>query len=448
VVGAPNVDRRFGWAGMAIVALGLFLRLYYVSIAEVDQPLRADAAQYFQIALNVRNFSTFSTSVPTAEGVPADSYRAPGYPALIALLGSIFGSNENTYWSILVLQCLLGAATVALTLLLALRIMPVPWAYAAAVLTAIWPHLITLGGYVLTETVFGFLVILSAYTLVLMLERRGWLAPVVAGVAFAAAALVNQIILGLSIPLAIWLCLARRSWRIALFTLLALGPPALWSVRDAHIETTSRMSSAGRLIENVLTGMEPDFIPHYKDDAREPAAVAARRRIADGQQVYVKDRSAALAGVWQRLKSEPGRLFWWYLEKPVYFWTWSVFQGYGDVYVYPMLFAPFDRNPVLRAIASLCHGLNTVIMMAAFAGAFVWLRRKRETGQFRVTAAIVALVFLYATVIHTILNPDARYAVPFRPFEFVLAMLAASALAERMLQARHNRSTPETAAKG
>jgi len=430
MVSPARVDQRLGWGGLAVIALGLLLRFYYVSIAEVDQPLRADASQYFLIALNVKNFATFSTSVPTAEGVAPDSYRAPGYPALIAVLSRVFGSNENTYWSILLLQCLLGAATVALTLLLALRIMPIPWAYTAGLLAAVWPHMITLGGYVLTETAFGFLVILSAYTLVLMLERPGWRAPIVAGLSVAAAALVNQIMLGFSIPLVVWLCLRRRSWRIVLFALLALGPPALWAVRDAHTKTESRMSGSVRLIENVLTGMEPDFIPRYKD-ARDPAAMAARERIATGQQVYMKDHAAAFADMWKRLTSEPGRLAWWYMSKPARFWTWSIFQGHGDVYVYPMLVAPFDSNPVLRVMASVCHGLNPVIMLAAFAGVLAVLRR-RAADSFNAAAVVVMSLFVYATVLHTILNPDARYAVPFRPFEFVLAALAASVVSGKV----------------
>jgi hypothetical protein len=190
-------------------------------------------------------------------------------------------------------------------------------------------------------------------------------------------------------------------------------------------------------MENLLTGMEPDFVPRYKVEGQSPAAAAARQRIFAGQQLFAADHAAAMAGVWRRFTAEPGRLAWWYLGKPARFWTWSIFQGQGDIYVYPMRVAPFDANPALRVLASLCHGLNPVIMLAAFAACILYLvQRKRWGGTVSATAGVAVALFAYATLLHTVLNPDARYAVPFRPFEFLLAALAASSLLTTLLKRR------------
>jgi 4-amino-4-deoxy-L-arabinose transferase-like glycosyltransferase len=420
--------RRIGWFGWLIVVAALVVRLYYISAAEVDTPLRADAGQYFRIAYNVTHSLTFSTAIPDPAGVTPDSYRAPGYPALIAVLLLLLGDLQNAYWAVLILQCLLGAATVGLSLCLALRVMPRPWAYASAILTALWPHLITLSGYVLTETTFGFLVALSAWCLVLLLERRTQGVLISAGASLAAAALVNQVILAFSVPLAVWYVASRRSRGALLFAALALVPPALWGLRDARMQAVPGNSASGRLMENVLIGMEPDYIPRYKITADEPQAAAAWQRITDGLHAYAVNPRQELADIGGRLASEPGKYLLWYASKPAQFWTWSIVQGYGDVYVYDMVVAPFDEQPLLRIVAALCHGMNGMLMWAAFAGVIVFaLRRKRATREFVCAAWVIASLFIFATLVHTVLTPDARYAVPFRPFEIILAITAVSA---------------------
>ena len=144
--------------------------------------------------------------------------------------------------------------------------------------------------------------------------------------------------------------------------------------------------------------------------------------------------------VWSRMSETPWAYAVWYLSKPAQFWTWSIVQGEGDVYVYPMRFAPFHDVWLLRLIASLCRGINAPLMLAALAGAIIVLVKARSAeAKWRCAAGTVLLIAFFATSLHTILAPDARYAVPFRPFEIILAMLAVCtsvewALAQRMKQ--------------
>src|SRR5262249_11482141 len=157
-------------------------------------------------------------------------------------------------------------------------------------------------------------------------------------------------------------------------------------------------SASSRLMENVLIGMEPDYIPRYKITPAEPEAAAAWQRITDGLNAYAANPRAELADVAARLASEPGKVLLWYAAKAARFWTWSIVQGYGDIYVYDMVFAPFDEQPMLRAVASICHGLNDLLMWAAFAGVVVFsLRHRRATGAATPAGVIVVSLFLFAT---------------------------------------------------
>lgn len=420
-----------GWGGIAIAVAALVLRLHYIDVAQDENPVRADAGQYFRLAFNIVNHATFSTALPGATIVDPDSYRAPGYPLLIAVFLWLFGDFQRTYYSVLAAQCVLGASTVGLSILLAMRMMPRGYAYACGVLVGVWPHLITLGGYMLTETLFGFLLVLGAYFLARALDSRATREIAAAAVTFAAAALVNQIAAGLSAVLIAFLCLARMRRHALLFAILALGPPALWAVRDSQVHPPTRLSAAGRLMENVVIGMEPDWVPRYGDNGDNPSAVEARARIENELDTFATDPQRAFADIGKRLALSPGHYFVWYLTKPAQFWTWSIVQGSGDIYQYPMLVAPFNSEFPLRLIASICRGLNPIVMWAALGGVLLVLMPRRLGVPAPATCAgpIVVVVAIYATVLHSILTPDARYAAPFRPFEFMLALLSVCALA-------------------
>jgi hypothetical protein len=276
---------------------------------------------------------------------------------------------------------------------------------------------------------FGFVMIVAAWLLIdaLIVARPARFA--LAGIAFACAALVNQIVVGFSLLAALWLLVSRYRRGAVLFAALALLPPILWGIRDSHTHPPPHMSASSRLMENVLIGMEPGFIPRYKNPG-DPEATAAQERINAGRDTFAADPLRELGDIHDRVLAEPGRYLLWYLSKPAQFWTWSIVQGLGDVYVYPMLVAPFDSNGFLRVVASLCHGLNAVILVLSPVGMIVLLRMRRHADPAtRYSGVVLALVFLYATAIHTLLAPDARYATPFRPFQFVLAVGAVAAAA-------------------
>jgi hypothetical protein len=226
--------------------------------------------------------------------------------------------------------------------------------------------------------------------------------------------------------------LVARGWRNAMFFLiLALMPPLLWAVRDAQIETPAVKSAGGRLFENVLVGLEPDFKPSYRD-TRDPNAEAARRRVSEGTELYYRDKGLAYRSVATRISEEPTHYFFWFLRKPAVLWRWDIGQGAGDIYIYPMASSPFESNTFYRAAASICFGLNMPLMLAAFGSTLVLIVAtfRRSAPRQNRAYQLCGVIFLYGVVVYTVLNPDARYANPFRPFEIVLAVGLVADLAQ------------------
>lgn len=426
----PRPLGRFSLLLIFLLALGF--RLGYQHMAVVTVPIRGDAAQYLHIALNLLHEGVFSLSPPGSAAVVPDDYRSPGYPLfLLAVIGSV-GESPIWYALVLTLQALMGALTACLTALLASRCMPRPAALATGLLMAVWPHLVTLSGYVLTETLLGFVLTAALYAFCKCRPHARTVPLAGAGLLFSFATLINPVMTLLPLMLLPWLWKDRRSTLVFLLASLAL--PLLWMVRGHSIEPAPNDSARSRLMENVFIGMQPDFDLWYQDD---PAGIAAKQAVSDQLAAFHADPGSAPAAIAGELASRPGHYARWYLlGKPLKIWNWRIGQGAGDIYVYPTPTSPFEAQPAYRLIASLCHGLNPLLAAGALGGLLccsaLLLRKRKPPLELISTATLAA----YAIGFYTLLAPDARYGVPFRGAEFLLAAFFFSWLWQRLQSLR------------
>lgn len=163
-----QAQRRAVLLALAVTALALAVRGLFSLYTPVIDPLRADAGQYAIYGYNLSTHGVFSGQYPADQPQP-DSYRAPGYPLLVAAAIGVAGTG-GYYPLLLAANALLGALTCGLVVLLGALCLPLWGAALAGLLLAFSPHHISLGNYVLSETLFGF-----ALTACLYLLSRGLL---------------------------------------------------------------------------------------------------------------------------------------------------------------------------------------------------------------------------------------------------------------------------------
>ncbi len=400
---------------IALVLFALWFRLYFQATTYWDRPIRADAGQYYSIAWNILNHGVYSMTHPSDTEPPPDTYRSPGYPMLVVLAMQI-GGEAQWIKMLLFLQALLGALTVALTVVIAQNWMRFGFAFTAGLLLAVWPHSVALSGLFLTETLFGFTLMLAVFLLGWAHRGNSLLRYILAGLACGYCALVNAVIL--AFPLLVTHVLVARGRGVALgFLVSALLLPGVWAVYSATIE--SERTSGGRLVENVLAGMEPDF--GYLDS---PAEVAARERVMAGSIKYRAGDFYVLDELFDRLAEDPAHhAQWYFIGKPARLWQWSIL-GHGDVYVFAVFESPFQTQPFYRAVIALCQSLNPWLLGCSIGYVVLFAlglaRRQPRAGDFPLLLAV--LLFVYATLVYSILTPDPRYATPFRPVEIMLAI--------------------------
>ena len=201
----------------AVFAVALMMRVITVSDTEVDIPLRADAAQYYLYAINLKTYGVYSLADNIRRDTELnnppspDASRTPGY-ALFLLPFVDYPPSNDAIAAALMTQAVLSALTVLLAYALFRPALPTWAALATAALTALSPHLIVANVYVLTETLFTLLLIGFVLALTRSLQQQSVPWGLASGLLLGATMLVRptlSYLLLLLIPALIWLVPVR-----------------------------------------------------------------------------------------------------------------------------------------------------------------------------------------------------------------------------------------------
>lgn len=406
---------------LLITLFALSLRWTYIHVADVDNPLRGDAARYVAYALNLVNEHVFSMALPGRELLQPDSFRDPGYPAFLAFLTLIAGDGTLHYGTVLDVQSVLSAITVTIFTVLARRWLGFVPSIIVGCIMALWPHLITAAGYLLSETFLGALigVALLLSDIAIRKSRPAWFFG--AGVAWALAALTNAVVLPFAPIVALAMMIRDRPRRALwlLFLAGAIAPTSAWQLRSAFL--TQAETSSNRALMNLVQGAWPEYRYVYGDQAKGDPELTAIARSIETEYETVRDSPAkGIPTMAARLARQPLRSLIWYASKPAQLWGWDIGVGEGDIYVITTTNSPIQKQPLWRAATNFLFFLSPFLMLLAASGCALLIVRRHADKALRGAAYLA----VYITIIYTILQADARYATPYRGIEILMAVYA------------------------
>jgi hypothetical protein len=436
IASAPLLTRRAFYllAGLIFV-LAWSLRLQFVLTTHVDSPFDGDCRFYVAYAYNMVFHGIYSGVLPGSGGaVVPDDFRGPGYSLFLAAMMRAAGATGDWYRATLVVQATLGALTVLIGMRLAREWLPRAGVLVAGLLMAVWPHLIAASGALLSEVVYGFVVSLAllAFSLGLRTNRRGWMAA--SGVAFGYAYLTNQVIFLL--PFVLALLMRRRGWRLVLaLVAFPLLFAAAWFARSTSLPD---QPGGGRLAINLVQGAEPYYLDAWKFSQVDQGARQLVAVVEAEAAKFATRPGEVLHRIWTRIAEQPlGYARWYLVEKPWLLWDWNIRVGAADIYVMSLTDPSLERTPIVRAMVRACRDLNLPIFLVSGLTAFVLGWRALGKAGERPDVA-VAVLCIYVTAVHAILQSEPRYSIPYRPFEFML-FVTGIWLAWRAVQARVTR---------
>jgi 4-amino-4-deoxy-L-arabinose transferase-like glycosyltransferase len=393
------------------------------------------------------------TRYPSHPGFVPEVIRTPGYPVFVAAVNRVIGQGHSP---VAIAQALVFAAICLLVYAIARRMVNDRIAFAAALLTALYPPLPYFAALTLTEVFTTFLVTLGMY-LWLRSLRAGSGSAAGAGAILAWAALTRPSFqyLPLALVPAAWLVaprgpIARRRsvlmlaafagvltpwllYNIIYLNMLTFTPAGgigrtLWEgtwqvVLPGRVQatltdmadTTSDRAALDDQVRTYAGRVQMDTAPmlryvHQWQDIRriwtephEPWERARARVVADReyQRVALENiRRDPVRHAWRR--ATRGVLLLWVTEIPI---------RYSDI------------NALSTTTIRLIWAPQALLIVAAFAGLYVVWRQGA-----RVEAAAFAALIVYVTAVHAVLYSEARYALPAKPIVLLLATVAVARL--------------------
>jgi len=404
------------------------IRTDYIRCSSNTIPIVKDAREYLIYGYNLAHHSTFSQE--NSPNPSPDSFRSPGYPLLIALC--FFTGNEQTFYPILVYtQAILSSLTVLLTFFLGICFLPRWGAVIAAFFVAFSPHLIAMTGYMLTETLFSFMLLSAIFCFQYAVKHRSGYLFVASGLFFGYSYLTNEGAVFIPFLFA-YSAIGYGSIvklrqnpllpNILIFMLIFVLFPCGWTLRNHISLAPNAKRGSDRAIGTMSHGAYPDFI--YKNPEF--------RRFPYREDPMQPEFGASLNGfckiLWERFREEPLRyLRWYFIGKPYYLWSWNIIQGVGDVYVYPVKDSLFETSAIAGLTRDIMRSLHPVILIFALAGIVVYAVRYRydkNRKHIENTAIFILITVAYFTLLYMIFAPWPRYSIPLRPELYLWAIWA------------------------
>ena len=409
-----------------IVLSAFFLRTGHIYILldahELKEaPIHADARQYIKYGYNLAYNNLYSMDFPSMHPKP-DSYRSPGYPLLIAMSMRLT-DGLNFIPAMLYMQAVLGTLTVILTYLIAKHFMSNLFSLAAALLVGLNPHLITMTGYLLTETVAGFLLLAALLSYILALERGHLFLFALAGLLFGWGYMTNETLLILPFILG---CITgvkavippalnhKNLLPIAVFLSVFYIFPSAWIGRSVLKVSADALTGYNRAVQTLSHGAYPGFIhetieKRYYPYLEDPLQPEFGSSIGNFGKI-----------LWQRARQRPLRYLSWYLiEKPFYFWSWDILQGQGDVFIYPVKTSLYHESRIADIKKGVMKKLHWAILLLCLAGIpALFIRGSLYDSWESVIKALPVTLYvtcMYYTLLYSIFAPWPRYSIILRP---------------------------------
>jgi len=222
------------------MAVGVALRLAFAFGYWVHQPLTHDEREYLALARSVTRGQGFT--YPADEPEPGTGQRfgrAPGYPLFLAAIG-VKDPVEEVPARVKIAQSLIGGAIIWLIASIAASAADARAGRAAAIIAAIYPPLVFMPAYALSETLYSAVALAAAWALDTAVRRdrsteTRSLAPMFIGGVLVGVAILIRPAMVFFLPFAaIWLWRTRPILAV-ICVVTAMAGVAPWTLRNTRV---------------------------------------------------------------------------------------------------------------------------------------------------------------------------------------------------------------------
>jgi hypothetical protein len=421
-------------AVLLVLLLALGTRLLYQKESVVNHPVRADAFKYVTAAVNLVHFGVYSLEVPRKGGGPPRSRtdRSPGYPIFL----SFFVRKGASIETVLRVQAVMGALASVFTFVTARLAMSLHWALFAGILTALCPHLIAMDHYLLTESLFTFVLMLGTMLLSVSWEKNRYAMTLLGGILIALSAHIRAVNLLFLLSIAPVFFfnprergLSPKSISLRHFFLLFIGFIIITTAHRGFVKLAVENKGGKSGLKSEHSVKTPSY-PHrhvgldigwrlIKKNMIPPEFFARRESHVLIDHLSVDYKRRIKNDFWEY----PFLYLKWNLGGKLYLlWHWD--NAYNDdVYIYPMIRKGFEENIILKSIHRSMQLIHWPLYLLALAAPIFFLiqwRRNKLNMEQRIFLLPI-LGFLYFLFTLNLLSWLPRYTIPVRPLSYIMA---------------------------
>ncbi|MBU1055273.1 MAG: glycosyltransferase family 39 protein [Proteobacteria bacterium] len=299
--------------------------------------------------------------------------------------------------------------------------------FIATLLTAISPHLISMNTYLLTETLFTFLMMFSLWLLIETYSRNKIIFALIAGIVFASAALTRptlQYYIIFVVGLIIYQCKLKNALRLILPLILGFSILiAPWFLYNLSV--IGKISDSTLAKNTVYHGIYPDFVYNGIASSR-----GMPYRFDPNSKKISQSYKTIFSEITRRFRKEPYRYSKWYLvDKTLTLFSWDIIGGVGDVFIYPVKYSPYFDKQIFKLTHLFMKSIHWALVILAFiSSVFIWTKfyTKKLSENSLFTLRALSLLIFYFIALHIIGAPYPRYSIPLRPVIYGLAIFTCS----------------------
>jgi 4-amino-4-deoxy-L-arabinose transferase-like glycosyltransferase len=384
-----------------IFLLALFIRLIFV-LAVPQLEVTADAAGYDRLGLNLSLGHGFS--MDKEEPYRPSVTRGPIYPLFLSLIYILFGHN---FLAVRIAQAIISAFSCLLIYWIGKHTFNERVGIISSLISSLWIGLIAYTGYILTETLFTFWLLLTVLFFIKAVKERSTPFYLLTGVSLGITTLTRPT--SLAFPLFVPLVLIpiyQNKKKALVHSLLLLTAMLIilipWTIRNyMHFRT---VIPTHLHLGNVLWGGKFSVYTYddrLRGDSREQEKVIQKmKKLTEGLSPIEADKKLFKEGV-KDIIQDPGLYFKAFIKKVILLWRDPIgkhvlkWRGYSLA------------SNILVILYYLFLGLSVI-------GIVISIR------QWRSTLPILSII-LYFTLIYGLLHAIPRYHLPIIPYVLVFA---------------------------
>jgi 4-amino-4-deoxy-L-arabinose transferase-like glycosyltransferase len=396
--------------------VGLLARLAFGLLYWVDKPLTHDEREYLALAESISAGRGFVYASTHDTGTAQQFGRAPAYPLFLSFIGAGSHDYGASPARVKIAQSLVGAIGVWLIGAIAFRLAGPRSGVAAGAIAAVYPPLVWICAYVLSEALYSAVALAAALLLDTALDRAhaadrssaGRRLSLAAGLTAGLAILVRPAML-FFLPLAcVWLVRQRRTALALVLIVAALAVVAPWTARNVRVfHRVVLVASEGGV--TFWTGNHPL--------ARGEGDLAANPDIKRAE-IAFREAHPGLSS--EQLEPLYYRDAWSYIANHPLWWTGLLAKKAFYTIV------PIGPSYTLHSTAYLAASVASYLLLLPLAARGWWSRRRDRRPEalfvLAASAVLAGLVFF----------PQERFRIPV--IDPALIVCAAAACADRWIR--------------